>query len=173
MTTRRIPAPNRCYQRDPLPDLAALRAFIGDGQAVARFDRLMEHLAENYDFEPQIVWGGVSFGVMVRYRRGGRTLVSLFPERGGMSVVLVYGRKEQEAFEAARDGLAPGLTALFDTAQVYPDGRWLLIPVDSETPLPDIGRMIAIKKKPGRKQADGLDGRRDGMQTRPRNKRAR
>ena len=151
MATRRTPAPNRCYQHDPLPDLAALRAFIGDEQATARFDRLTEYLSAHSDFEPQITWGGASFCVMVQYRRYGRALVSLFPERGGMSLVLVYGCKEQEAFEAARDGFAPGLAALFDMAQVYPDGRWLLIAVDNDALLPGIGRMIAIKKKPRRK----------------------
>ena len=116
-----------------------------------RFDRLTEYLSAHSDFEPQITWGGASFCVMVQYRRYGRALVSLFPERGGMSLVLVYGCKEQEAFEAARDGFAPGLAALFDMAQVYPDGRWLLIAVDNDALLPGIGRMIAIKKKPRRK----------------------
>ena len=138
--------PDRIYRQEPLPDLKELRTFISSKKAIKAFDSLLKFLDNNYNFEQQIVFGGKNYGVMVRYRKNGKTLVSIFPEKDTFSVVLVYGKKEVITFEANRTVFDPYMTNIFDNTPQLHDGRWMLITLNDSTLLPELEKMIMIKK---------------------------
>lgn len=138
--------PDRIYRNDPLPDLKEIRKFIGSKKAVKAFDTLLAFLDENYYFEQEIVFGGKRFGVMIRYRKNGKTLVSIFPEKDAFSVVLVYGKKEVIIFDSQRQIFDSYLTTIFDDTPQLHDGRWMLITLQDNTYLSDLEKMIMIKK---------------------------
>lgn len=138
--------PERIYRQEPLPDMVELRKFISSKKAIKAFDSLLKFLDDNYNFEQQIVFGGKNFGVMVRYRKNGKTLVSIFPEKNAFSVVLVYGKKEVITFEANRETFSSFMTGIFDDTPQLHDGRWMFITLDDSSLLPDLEKMIMIKK---------------------------
>ena len=138
--------PERIYREEPLPDLKEIRKFISSKKAIKAFDSLLKFLDENYNFEQQIVFGGKRFGVMVRYRKNGKTLVSVFPEKDAFSVVLVYGKKEVILFNANKDVFDPFIIDIFDNTPQLHDGKWMLINLNDSILLPDLEKMIMIKK---------------------------
>lgn len=137
----------RIYTKEPLPTLEELQSFIGD-PAVMVFNRLIAFLDSHYDFTMEIYYGGKNYGVMVRYRKNGKTLLGVFPERDGFSVVLIYGKKEVALFEKAKPEFSDYLRQIFDSTKQYHDGRWMLIRVEDEQYFDELIKMISIKKKP-------------------------
>lgn len=142
-----IMAYERIYTKEPLPDFETIRSFIGE-PAIQIFDQLIAFLDGHYDFTKEIYFGGKSYGVMVRYRKNGKTLLGIFPERDGFSIVLVYGKKEVETFEEARPEFSDYICKIFDTTKQYHDGRWLLIRIEDARYFDELIKMIKIKKKP-------------------------
>lgn len=140
----------RIYTKEPLPTFEELRSFIGS-PALKIFDQLIAFLDEHYDFAGEIYFGGKNYGVMVRYRKNGKTLLGIFPERNGFSIVLVYGKKEVESFEKTKSEFSDYLRGIFDTTKQYHDGRWLLIRVEDGQYYDELIKMIKIKKKPSQK----------------------
>jgi len=140
----------RIYNKDPLPSYDEIRNFIGD-IAVMQFDRLVEFVEENYDFDKEVYFGGKNYGVMVRFRKSGKTLLSIFPEKNGFSIVLVYGKKEIEQFENKKNQYSSFITSIYDATKQYHDGKWLLIRIEDDRYLNELIEMIKIKKKPKKK----------------------
>ena len=136
------------HNKEPLPTLDEMRSFIGD---TTHFNKIFAFIDENYDFNPEIVYGGKKFGVLIRYRRSGKTLLSLFPEKNCFSCVLVYGKKEVEQFENGKHEFSDNIRAIFDETRQYHDGKWMLIRIEDGTYMGELMEMIKIKKKPKKK----------------------
>jgi len=136
----------RIYQKDPLPKYTELRRFIG--KAILPFDEIITFLDKNYDFQREIYFGGKNFGVMVRYRKNGKTLIQIFPEKDGFEIVLIYGKKERETFESRKKEFPKYLTKIYDNTKEYHDGKWILIRIEDSKYNNELIEMIKIKKKP-------------------------
>ena len=87
----------------------------------------------------------------LRFRRGGKTLVTLAVREGYFNACVVLGRDERERFEASRDGFGEVACRVYDDATTYHDGKWLGFEVSDDAPTDDIMRLLAIKRKPNRK----------------------
>ncbi len=136
----------RIYQKDPLPKYTELRKFIG--KAILPFDEIITFLDKNYDFQREIYFGGKNFGVMVRYRKNGKTLIQIFPEKDGFEIVLIYGKKEREIFESRKKEFPKHFTKIYDNTKEYHDGKWVLIRIENSKYNNELIEMIKIKKKP-------------------------
>ena len=130
------------------PTEADIISFIGQS---GLWQELRDFLDTSYDFIPEIIYYGNKYGWTMRYRKSGRTLCSLFPEKGAFTLLLVLGAKEAEKASHLIHELTPEVSQLFgDTKQLH-DGRWLWIRVTSTNILRDAKNLIAIKKRPKRK----------------------
>ncbi|EKS4345357.1 DUF3788 domain-containing protein [Clostridium sporogenes] len=143
----------RMYNKEPLPTYDEMRCFIGNS-AVKNFDKIVTFIEENYDFNKEIHYGGKNYGVLIRFRRSGKTLLSLFPEKNGFSCVLVYGKKEIEQFESRRDEFSDYMKRIFNDTKHYHDGKWLLIRIQDDKYINELIEMIKIKKKPKKKHIE-------------------
>jgi len=70
----------RMYNKEPLPTYDEIRNFIGN-TAVKEFDKIITFIEENYDFNKEICYGGKNYGVMIRFKRSGKTLIYLCPKK--------------------------------------------------------------------------------------------
>lgn len=134
------------YNKEPLPTYDEIRCFIGNN-VVKKFDEVINFIEENYDFNKEICYGGKNFGVLIRFRRSGKTLISIFPEKNCFSCVLVYGKKEIEQFEARKNEFSDYMNAIFSETKQYHDGKWMLIRIEDEKYINELKEMIKIKKK--------------------------
>lgn len=85
---------------------------------------------------------------VVRYRKGAKTIFSLFVRKYGLAFLFVLGAKEREAFDAQRKEFSGFVTKAYDAAKTYHDGKWILFDVTSAGQIDDIKKLAFIKRKP-------------------------
>lgn len=131
-----------------MPDDAAILSALGE--AGARWLDLREHLRSHYDFAAETVFFTKDCGWSVRYRRSGKTLCTLFPERGGFTVLLVLGRAEILKAEQLIGRLNENVLRVLQSTPQLHDGRWLWIPVTDAGDAESVKALLAVKAKPKR-----------------------
>lgn len=110
------------------------------------WNQLTKFIGATYAITGEPIFGGKNYGWNVRYRRGGRTLTSLFPQTGYFVALVTIGPSEMDAVRALP--LGPKTKAVLDRATTYPEGRWLYIPVRTARDLKDVQRLLAVKRRP-------------------------
>ena len=86
-------------------------SFIGE-QTKEAWLEIRQFLEDRYDLVPETIFYGAKYGWTIRYRKGGKTLCSLFPEKGGFTVLIVLGKKESEKTLLIRDELSSKIRML-------------------------------------------------------------
>ncbi len=127
------------------PDAAVLRAALGE-QLYLYWVALDTWLRDTYVVEPLVQFGSAKTGWTFRYRKGGRPLCEMTPALGGFQVLVVLGAKESQRALAGADELGPSVRGYLESANVYHDGRWLFIPVQSTRDVEDIQRLVTFKR---------------------------
>jgi hypothetical protein len=112
---------------------------------------IVSFLNAHYDFSPELDYGGTQYGWSIRYRRSGKSLCTLYPERGAFTILIVLGRKEVEQFEEHIDEFTAESVDLFKSARQFHDGRWLWIRILDESDTEDVRRLLTMKRKPKNK----------------------
>ena len=84
----------------------------------------------------------------VRYRKGGKTLVTLTPEKGATRILIVLGREESEKAFLMRNELSPKIYELIENTRQLHDGRWLWIRLFQAEDAEDVEKLLPIKRKP-------------------------
>ncbi|MCH5287490.1 MAG: DUF3788 family protein [Christensenellaceae bacterium] len=116
------------------------------GASVSAWTRLMNYLRTHYVMDE--VFDGKD---ELKFRRSGKTLVTLYLHEGYFAVMLIFGRKEREAFEAQREAFPQAVREIYDASRTYHDGKWMLFNVCDESLIEPLTRLLTIKKKPNRK----------------------
>ena len=121
-------------------------SFIGE-RAKGAWLEIRQFLEDRYDLVPETIFYGAKYGWTIRYRKGGKTLCSLFPEKGGFTVLIVLGKKESEKALSMQDELSSKIRKLLgDTKQLH-DGRWLWIRLLTTSDTDDVKKLLQIKRK--------------------------
>jgi D-lyxose ketol-isomerase len=127
-------------------------AAFTDEPARAAWVKLTRFLKENYDIAPEKIFDKKQ-GWDVRYRKSGKTLITLTPEKTAVRVLMVLGREESEKALSMRNELSAKMyRQIEDTKQLH-DGRWLWIRLFTAEDVEDIERLLPVKRKPRKAQA--------------------
>ena len=104
-------------------------------------------------YEMEKVWdnGGKEAKYVLRFRRGGKTLVSLFPKENSIGILVIYGKDERGKFEANLAAFSNDVSSEYEKAHTYHDGKWIMYYLPNENVLRDLPALLAIKRKPNRK----------------------
>ncbi|HIR23224.1 MAG TPA: DUF3788 domain-containing protein [Candidatus Scatosoma pullicola] len=108
-------------------------------------------LDENYDMER--IWdsGGKAWKYEYKYRRGGKTLCSLYARENCIGFMVIFGKDERTKFEEERDCYSKETQTVYDKAQTYHDGKWMMFEPTDTALFDDFIRLLHIKRKPNRK----------------------
>jgi hypothetical protein len=134
------------------PSEQEMLAAIGAGEL---WLELKEYISQSYDFVPELVFYGKKYGWTIRYRKSGKTLVSLFPELGAFTALVVLGKKEGEKVAGRLDEFSSTTRELMGSAKQLHDGKWLWIRVLEPSQVEDVKRLLAAKRKPIAKPSSG------------------
>ena len=121
--------------------------FIGE-PARGAWAELRRFLEEHYDIVPEMVFGGVKHGWEVRYRKSGKTLCWLTPEKGAVRVLIVLGKLESGKALSTPNELSPKMYKLIENTKQLHDGRWLWIRLLTASDADDVKKLLPIKRKP-------------------------
>jgi len=109
---------------------------------------LTQYIEENYNYVPELVFYGRKYGWTIRYRRSGKTLCSLFPEKGAFTALVVLGKKEIERVLSMINEFDSDLRELIKSTEHLHDGSWLWVRVLNMEGSEGIKKLLSAKKKP-------------------------
>lgn len=113
---------------------------------------LCSAIDEKYEMERLWNSGGRDWAYEYKYRRGGKTLCGLYAKRNCIGFMIIFGKKEREKFEDIRDTLSHAVCRQYDEAKTYHDGKWVMFEPANTAEFDDYMKLLAIKRKPNRKQ---------------------
>lgn len=120
---------------------------LAGGERWALFERLNEMILEHYDMEQAWDKGGRDWAACLRYRRGGKTLCTVYFRKGEAAVLVIFGKKEREKFEETKKEFSDFVQEVYHSSKTYHDGKWMLFDMDTEGLLSDMEKLLAIKRK--------------------------
>ena len=96
------------------------------------WQELCSAIDEKYDMERLWNTGGKNWTYEYKYRRGGKTLCSLYAKSNCVGFMIIFGKDERAKFEDIRDMLSDSVCKRYDEAQTYRDGKWVMFePTDT------------------------------------------
>lgn len=122
---------------------AALRA------SASHWHALLDFIETSFAIAPVFSFGGKNYGWNLWYKKGGKALTSLYPQKDHFIAQVVLGKEQVEKALALELGEKVG-RLLRETPQFH-DGRWLFIPVSDEVDLKDVEMLLLLKRKPIKK----------------------
>lgn len=102
-------------------------------------------------YEMDTLWndGGKKWGIEYKYRRGGKTLCALYARLDCYGLMIIFGKDEREKVEAIRSDLSTHTLEIYDNAETFHDGKWVMFNENlSEN---DLKLLLNIKRKPNKK----------------------
>lgn len=130
-----------------IPNRPTEKNFVAlTGKKANLWKDLRMYLAEHYDHEPVLSVGKKEYDWTIRYRKSGKTLVTLMPEKDNFCVLVVLGKDEIK--KANEIKLNSFVTNIFKTSKQFHDGRWLWIRPRDRGDIESIKKLLVVKKKP-------------------------
>lgn len=135
---------------DKIPSKEELSKLMGENNFKV-WKEICLMIGSLYDMEHLWNNGGKAWVYEYKYRRGGKTLCSLYARENCFGFMIIFGKKEREKFEANRQNYANAIQKVYEDATTYHDGKWLMFELTDSSLFEDIKRLLAIKRKPNKK----------------------
>jgi hypothetical protein len=111
------------------------------------WERLTRFIDTHYQIEREwSSYGPVNFGCGFRYRRKGKALVALYPQKERIIAQVVLGKAQAERALSLK--LGEKVSKLLRQSPQLRDGRWLPIPVLDESDAEDVEQLLLVKMRP-------------------------
>lgn len=113
------------------------------------FQNLCDRMESKHRALVSIEYSGdnVLLGWNVRFRKGGKTLLRLYPKNGYFSVLVVVGRKERDKVEQALSSMSKAMQDIYNDTAEGMGQRWLLIDLHkADTLYEDVLRIVDIRR---------------------------
>lgn len=130
------------------PTDISVRNWIGKEQ-YKYWEEIVRFIDENYSevfTKEDWVYGGIKHGWGLRFKKS-KSFCTLIPENKCLKIVIVFGAGERVKAEEILSELNPAIQKLYNDAETYHDGKWILIPVDGKV-IKDIKKLLIVKRKP-------------------------
>lgn len=120
-------------------------------EILTKWYELTETIDSLYDVDKMWNKGFGDWDIEYKYRRGGKTLCTLYAKQDMATLLITYGKAERDKFEQIEKSVSGKLQAIYNNTESLHDGKWLWIPVDEALDVQDIIMMLRIKRRPNRK----------------------
>lgn len=127
------------------PTLEELAEYVGN----PLFPRFCQEIKEAYHCQETIEYSrcGLEPGWNVKFKKAGKALCTLYLREGFFTAMVVVGRREQAAVEAALPECTDRLRAVYQRTRECNGQRWLMIDLEDEDDLyKDVLRLIRIRR---------------------------
>ncbi len=113
------------------------------GAALPLWERLVDFVEASYRSRAEWAILGREYGWMRRFRKSGRTVLSLFPGEGHVTALVVV---PPEAIKRAREAeLTATVADALDRAREYGEGRWVYTVVADRADAESVERLVALR----------------------------
>ena len=135
---------------EKIPSQSTITELLGQSLFKV-WQKLCSAIDEKYDMEKLWNAGGKNWTYEYKYRRGGKTLCSLFAKSNCVGFMIIFGKDERAKFDAIRDTFSDSVCKRYDEATTYRDGKWVMFEPTDTSEFDDYMELLAIKRKPNRK----------------------
>ena len=132
-----------------LPLAEELKNCMGS-KAITAWNKICDFIGQNYDMESLWDKGGKYGKYVLRFKKGGKTLCTLYVRDDQFGCWIILGQNERDRFEKSRDDFTDEFQNIYNAANVFRDGKWIMIEVSDDHLVDDIKKMLMIKKKPNK-----------------------
>jgi hypothetical protein len=126
------------------PSAPEIATLLGAKQAL--WDELLRFFRDNYQLPAEFTFGGKNYGWNVWYRKGGKSLASLYPQKNGLVVQLVLGK--DQVVKAGGLSLGKNVERNLQATPQLHDGRWLFLKVTTRRDVQDVEQLVRVKRRP-------------------------
>lgn len=135
---------------DVIPDSGQMTKLLGKSLYVI-WEKLCALIEEYYDMDRIWNTGGKAWKYEYKYRRGGKTLCSLYARENCMGFMVILGKDERLKFETDKDNYTQEVQKIYDESQTFYDGKWVMFTPVNTSLFDDFIKLLKIKRKPNRK----------------------
>ena len=145
---------SQAFKQDVQPTLEEIEGFIHN----ELWQALNAFIHSTYGVEPMIEYSdcGMQRGWNVKYRKGGKSLCTLYPMSGYFIALVVVGKKEVPEAELLLPSFSEYTQALYHSTDFYIGGKWLMMYVTDYAILADAMRLMELRAKP--REPKGVPG---------------
>ena len=79
-----------------------------------------------------------------------KRVCSLYARENCIGFMVIFGKDERKKFEKERDCYSKETQTIYDKAQTYHDGKWMMFEPTDTALFSDFMRLLSIKRKPNR-----------------------
>ncbi len=133
-----------------IPSQSAMAELLGQ-PLLEVWQALCLAIDEKYDMERVWNTGGKNWAYEYKYRRGGKTLCSLYAKSNCIGFMIIFGKEERTKFEEIRGTLSDAVCRQYDEAKIYHNGKWVMFEPADTADFDDYMKLLAVKRKPNRK----------------------
>ena len=134
------------YNQSSQPTLENINDFVNS----ELWNELCSFVENTYAVSPKMEYSKCSMqkGWNVKYKKGSKSLCTLYPMDGYFIVLIVIGEKEQIEAELIMPTCSVYTQRLFSKTAFSAGGRWLMIEVKERAILEDVLKLIQVRVKP-------------------------
>lgn len=134
------------YPKSQQPTLQEIEAFIES----PLWNGLCDWAESTYTIAPKVEHSTCSGapGWNVKYKKSGRSLCTLYPDRGQFTALISIGTKEAPEAELLLPTCSDYIRELFARTQTFNGARWLMIRVSDARVLEDVKKFIRLRVAP-------------------------
>ena len=114
---------------------------------------LCSFIENTYSLKPNVEYSGCSGapGWNVKYKKSGRSLCTLYPNRGYFTCLISIGRREAPEAELVLNSFCTYLKELYQNTKLLNGSRWLMIDVTTDEILDHVKDLVSIRANPSKK----------------------
>ncbi len=133
-------------RRDPAqaPNPEELAGYI----KTPLWEEFCGYMEETYGVRPRVEFSkcGMEYGWNAKFKKGSRALCTVYPREGWFTVMVVVGRREKPAVEAALPAFTPEIRQLYQDTTEGNGQKWLMIDLeDRDERYEDAKRIIGLR----------------------------
>ena len=127
-----------------------LEKLVGVNKVNTFYD-IVDEITKLYDMEQ--IWnnGGKKWDYEYKFRKGGKTLCAFYFKENTLGFMIIFGKDERNKVEGIRNELSSYVLEIYDNAQTYHDGKWVMFNITDNSILEELKKLLLIKRKPNRK----------------------
>lgn len=131
------------YGPDHAPAFEEISSFVGS----SLWDEAREALEGGFQVAPRLCYSKCSMqkGWNVKYKKGGRSLCTLYPEALHFLALVVIGQREEQGMPFVLPKLKEETQALYHRTPFSLGGRWLMLKIGDEAALADLISLVRLR----------------------------
>lgn len=138
----------RFLDKNKVPELSEIEQLLGVN-AMERFRKLDTFLKDYYTIVRELKFPfGDQYGWSYKYSVKGKMLCYVFFEDGTFTVTITIGKNEVSKLTDELPKMLQKTRELWANRYPCGEGGWIHYRIESDNELPDIYKLISIKKKP-------------------------